>query len=140
MAKYTKDDPDIQYLDAYDQNNYNFELLKYNVDSNQGPYNASQSAGSIKNMNIKEIFKSPTTFKTGMLLIFSFILLILLIIFFIIYIILYIKGGSENEIKLSIMRRTIIYGIIIILILFLLYWILNKIMLQTTEAGFIAKI
>lgn len=141
MAKYTRDDPDIQYLDSYDQNNYNFELLKFDVDKNQEAHLAKKSVKFITNPSlIGELFKSPTQFTIGLFALIVFILTVIIIIYLIIFIILKIIGGSDNEIRMEIMKKIMYYALICMIILCLLYWFFNKIMLETTATGFIVKI
>jgi flagellar biosynthesis/type III secretory pathway M-ring protein FliF/YscJ len=141
MAKYTRDDPDIQYLDAYDKNDYNFELIKYDVDKNQDAYIAKTSVKFITNPSlIGDLFKGPKEFTVGIFAIVVFILIVIIIIFIIIFIILKILGGSENEIRREIMKKIMYYSIICMLFLVLLYWYFNKIILETTSTGFIVKV
>jgi hypothetical protein len=141
MAKYTNDDPDIQYLDSYDRNNYNFELLKFDVDKNQEAYLAKNSAKLITNPNlIGELFKSPTQFTVGLFALIVFILTVIIIIYLIIFIVLYILGGSDNEIRMEIMKKTMYYALISMIILVVIYSFFNRIMMETTSTGFIVKV
>jgi len=141
MAKYTLNDADIQYLDSNDQNNYNFELLKFDVDKSQEAYLAKSSVKFITNPSlIGEMFKSSTHFTMGIFALVVFILTVILIIYLIVYIILKILGGSENDVKLDIMKKVFFYMLTCMLILVVLYWLLNRVMLQTTETGFNVKV
>lgn len=137
MAKYTNDDPDIKYLDKFDQINYNFDMLKHDVDMNQEPYIGSQSIKLLTNPGrVGEMFSSPLKFTIGLFTLVCFVLIVVLVIYFIVFIILMIKGGSENEMRLMIMKKMLLYFVISILVLVVLYWFLNKIVLETTATGF----
>jgi hypothetical protein len=141
MAKYTLNDPDIQYLDQYDKNNYNFELLKFDVDKAQEAYLARNSVKFITNPSlIGEMFISPTHFTMGIFSLVVFLLTVVIIIYIIIFILLKMIGGSDNDIKLDIMKKVFYYIVICLLILIILYWLLNKIILETTSTGFIVKV
>lgn len=140
MAKYTKNDPDITYLDPYDQTNYNFDLLKHDVKKNQEPYIGAQSVKLLTDASkIGDMFKSPVRFTVGIFALVMFVLTVVIIIFIIVFVILKIKGGSENMIRVEIMKKMFFYFIIILLVLVVLYWLLNKIMLEVTATGFLAK-
>ena len=82
MAKYTANDPDILYLDKYDRINYNFDLLKYDVDKNQEAHIGAKSAMYFTDSNkIGEMFKSPRKFTIGVYALVFFIMTFALIIF-----------------------------------------------------------
>lgn len=141
MAKYTSNDADIKYLDQYDQNNYNFELLKFDVDKAQEAYLAKSSVKFITNpSSIGDMFKSPTHFTMGIFALVVFLLTVVIIIYLIVFIILKILGGSENDVKIEVMKKVFYYMVICLIILVVLYWLLNRIMLETTSTGFIVKI
>jgi hypothetical protein len=140
MAKYTKNDPDVTYLDPHDQSNYHFELLKHDVEKNPEPHIGAQSVGMLTDAGkIGDLFKSPVKFTVGLFALVMFLLTVVLIIYIIVFIILKIKGGSENIIRLEVMKKMFIYFVVAILVLVLLYWFLNKIVLEATALGFIAK-
>lgn len=140
MAKYTNDDPDIQYLDKFDQINYNFDMLKYDVDKYQEPYVGAESVKLITNPNkVGEMFKSPVKFTVGVMALVSAVLVAVLIIYIIVYILLRIFDSSENLIRRQIMEEMFIYFLGAALFIILAYWLLNKVVTETTATGFLAK-
>lgn len=140
MAKYTADDPDIMYLDKYDQINYNFNMLKYDVDKSQEVHIGAQSAKFITNPSvIGEMFKSPLKFTVGLFALICYVMIVVLIIFCVFFIVLKTVGGPDNEIQLEIMWKVFKYLAVGMLVLVLLYWLLNKIIVEMTATGFIAK-
>lgn len=142
MAKYTNNDPDIKYLDLYDQTNYNFELLKYDVDSRQEARTGVTSVGFLFDMKkLKDMFKSPTNFKLGFITLITILLVIVIAIFIILYIVLKLlpkildKDPDIYSIQIHLMNKAVIYIILPIIILILIYWFFNKINQQTRETG-----
>jgi len=140
MAKYTGDDPDIKYLDKYDRVNYNFFLLNYDVDKTQ---EAAEGAQSVKILTdpkrLGEMFKSPTKFAMGIYVLAFLFAGIMLIIFLIVMAILFFVGGSENTMRLEILKPIFVYFLAAIIILLVLYIFINKISSETTITGFLAK-
>lgn len=140
MAKYTADDPDITYLDKYDQINYNFDLLKHDVDKNQEPYIGRQSVRMLTNPNqIGDMFKSPRQFTVAIYSLAMLLATVMIFVFIIVMLILHIVGGPNNEIRFSIMKEMFFYFLCVIFVLVILYAFLNKISLEATATGFLAR-
>lgn len=140
MAKYTADDPDVEYLDNNDRINYNFDLLKFDVDKNQEPYIGAKSVTLLTDPNkIGEMFKSPIKFTVGIFALVVFIMTVVLIIYLIVMLILKIVGGPENDMRLAILKQMFIYFISAMIVLVILYVFINKIVTDTTSTGFLAK-
>jgi hypothetical protein len=140
MAKYTKDDPDIQNLDPDDRVNYEFEMLKYNVDANQEVYIGAQSVNYLRNPNqIAKMFSSPVKFTVGLFALLCYILIVVILIFVAVLLILKMFSGSENKLRASHMQWMALYMFVTLLILIGLYWFLNKIVEETTSVGFMTK-
>lgn len=139
MAKYTENDPDIEYLDAYDRVNYNFELLKFNVDKTQ---EVSEGASSVKILTdpkkLGEMFKSPTKFAVGIYVLAFFFTAIMLIIFLIVMVILKIFDSSENILRLEILKQILLYFLAALIVLIILYVFINKISNEVVATGFLA--
>lgn len=140
MAKYTENDLDIKYLDEYDRVNYNFELLKFDVDKSQ---EISEGASSVKiftdSNKLGNMFKSPTKFTTGIFVLAVFIMFIMLIIFLLVMLIVNIINSSENELRFEVLKMILIYFITALVILIILYIFINKISSEVVATGFLAK-
>ena len=140
MAKYTASDPDIEYLDKYDRINYNFDLLKFDVDKNQEPHIGAKSVTLLTDPSkIGEMFKSPVKFTVGLFALVVFVLTVVLIIYLVVMLILKIVGGPENDMRLAILKEMFIYFISALIVLVILYVFINKIVTETTATGFLAK-
>ena len=140
IAKYTMEDPDVQYLDPYDTVNYDFEFLKYDVDKNTEVTQGVQSAGLVQSpQKIGELMKNPGQFVSVTLSLVAMVLIIVLIIYLVVYLVLYMKGGSENEVRMAIMKMMLVYFIVILLVIACLYWFYNKIVAKSVETGFKLK-
>ena len=140
MAKYTADDPDIKYLDKYDQINYNFEMLKYDVDKNQEVHIGAASAKFIADpAKIGDMFKSPLKFTVGIFAILCYVMFVVLVIFLVFLLVLRASGGPDNDAHVEIMWKISKYLLVATLLIVLLYWLLNKITVEMTTTGFVAK-
>ncbi len=140
MAKYTGNDPDIKYLDKYDRVNYNFDLLKFDVDKTQ---EMAEGAKSIKILTdpkqLGSMFKSPAKFAVAIYVFAFFFTAIMLFIFIVVMLILYIWDTSENKMRLDILKPIFIYFLAALIVLVILYIFINKISSETTVTGFMAK-
>ena len=140
MAKYTANDPDITYLDNGDRVNYNFDLLKFDVDKNQDAHIASQSVSLLTDSNkIGEMFSSPKKFTLALLTLATLFLMISLFIYLVVLFILRMVGGPENEMRVDILKSMLYYFIAALIVIIILYIIINKIVLETTSTGMIAN-
>ena len=140
MAKYTASDPDIEYLDKYDRINYNFDLLKFDVDKNQEPHIGAKSVTLLTDPSkIGEMFKSPVKFTVGLFALVVFVLTVVLIIYLVVMLILKIVGGPENDMRLAILKEMFIYFISALIVLVILYVFINKTVTETTPTGFLPQ-
>lgn len=140
MSKYTKDDPDVKELTSDDRIFYDFELLKYNVDANQEAYVGAQSVQYLRNPNkMADMFKSPLKFTVGLFALICYVLIVVILIFIVVMIILSMVGGSENKIRVTLMKWMALYMFVALMVVVGLYWFLNKIVVETTALGFVPR-
>jgi len=128
MADYTTNDFEIIRLDPVDRTNYDFDLLPFDVNQNQQFYTAKQNLEIFRDTKeIKNMFKSPEAFSTGLILIFTILIAIIVLIVFILILIYYLIGSSESSIKISSLISIMFYSIVLLLLLLLIYIIIIKI-------------
>lgn len=136
MAKYTNDDTDIKYLAPQDRVAFNYVMLNYNVDEYQEIRKGANSITILTNPEqLANMFKSPKQFLDAILVILIFTIMILLMICTIIIIVLYVKGGSENQIRINMLNTLYAYFIVVLLLLLIMYFFFNKINQKSVEAS-----
>jgi len=121
MSKYTRNDPDVLFLDTRDRIEYEFDLLKHNVEKNE---ELSWGMSAIKDpKNIKKKFKDPKKIGLAIIVVICFLLMIVLILMIIVYLIFYIK---KVEWKLDLMKKIIYSLLLAFLILVIFYKMFNR--------------
>lgn len=140
MAKYTYDDAEIQNLDTYDFVNYNFDLIKFDVDKNQEANAGLKSLQIVGDLSkVGDMFKSPMNFTMGIFALSVGLMTILLIIYCIVMLVLKIIGGPENDLRLEVLFKMFIYFLSALIVLVILYVFISKIVAKTTATYYMAK-
>lgn len=121
MSIHTKLHADVMYLDSSERINYEFDLLKHDVNKY---VEAAYGFSAIKDpRDIKSKFTDWRKAGLAIITILVFVLTIVMIITIIIYIILYIR---KVEWKMRILENVTISAALFFVILCIMYFIFNK--------------
>jgi ATP-dependent Zn protease len=140
MAKYTKNDAEIQALNQAEKAEYNLELTKYNVDSNTEAHSSIRSLYMLVNTkNIENIFTNPKQILPAFMSLLIGLILVGLIIFCLILFVLMAIGGSENHPRIIAMKKVLLYVFTMFLLSLFLYSFYNMILGITITTAPLAK-
>ena len=116
MSKYTRNDPDVLFLDTKERIEFEFDLLKHNVEKNE---ELSWGMSALRNpRDIKNRFRDPKKIGFAIITLLCFFLAVVIILLLIVYIILFIK---KVEWKLALLKKVILSLIFAFLILVIFY-------------------
>lgn len=138
MAKYTANDPDIKRMSDVDFVNYNYDLLKYDVEKYQEAADGKKTTSALINPEQLANMRASDV-PRFIFLILLFGMLVLLLLFMLMYIFMTFRKGGDNRIKLEIMRKMFMYFFVLLVILVLMYIVYNKIVTDGTLIGFTIK-
>jgi hypothetical protein len=129
MTKYTKEDADVLILDTPDRVNFEFDMVRYNVDKNAEVSQGAQSISILRDpVKLANSFKNPRQLPVLILTILCFILIITLIVLAIFY--MWYKFVNNNEEITEQIFKAIAYSVGIFLLLIFFYYMYNKINLD----------
>lgn len=141
MSKYTNNDVEVSTLNTGERLDYEFALMKYNVDENQEIYQSQQTAKSIFNaQKFGDLFKDPSMFRETVYRLLYAILFIVIITFLIIWLLMILfNGQGEDNPRLKLMKNYLIYFVVLIVILIVFYYMYGKLFKETLETATLAR-
>jgi hypothetical protein len=141
MAKYTMDDPDVQFLDDADRMDYNYAMLDYDADKYREIYLGSETVRHLSNSEkMSRIFESPEHFSGGVTAACAAALSILLLTMFIMWLLYkFVMQTDSAEIKARTIEKVFWYVLVLSVLVALIYFMLNRTTLYITKAAYAAR-
>jgi len=137
MSKYTSNDPEVTYLSPADRINYEYDLLKHDVEQNVEFTEGRRSLALFSTPEkIKDQFKNPRQLSSTIVTIMGFVLLAVIIAFTLVY--LRVKSQSDESMK-DTFDRMIWYCALLFILLAIGFWFYNKIVNQVNMVGLLIK-
>ena len=133
MSKYTSQDPEVTYLNPADRINYEYDMLKHDVEKNVEFTEGKRSLAFFSSPEkIKDQFKNPRQLSSTIVTIMGFVLLAIIVVFFFVFI--YVKSQSDDGMKES-YDKIVWYCALLFVLLGLGFWFYNKIVNQVNMVG-----
>ena len=133
MSRYTSDDPEVSYLNPEDRTNYEFDLLKYNVEENLEFTEGKNSLAFFSSPEkiVKQI-KNPRQLSATIVTILAFVFIVTAAAFVVAW--LYVNSRTDEEMKQT-LNSTILYCVLLFGLLGIGFWFSNKILREMNMVG-----
>ena len=123
MSKYTKQDPDVVFMDTSDRVNYEFDMLNHDVDKMvEISYGLSALRGKT---NMRDQFKDPKIFPYALLSLLATILVALMIVVGLVFVIVYLMKVQWKQMQI---RNVCMSIMLFFVVLCALFYIFSKVL------------